>query len=110
MSGLAHQDDCLHPAEDLFDALALLLAHGVTGMTSGPAVNGTGAIGVVLRDMRGDIHAPASMNEVFRIVVLVAAEVRRAADLPGHPKATFPFRLSCPFGHPGVIYQPLAIA
>src|SRR5260370_10155510 len=109
MSGLAHQPDCLHPAEDLFDALAFLLAHGVTGMTRDSAVNGTGAFGRVLRDVRGDIHAPAFMNEVYRVVVLVAAEGSRPADLAGHHNGSFAFRRSCGLGHAGVDDQPVAV-
>src|SRR5712692_10910939 len=109
MSGLAHQPDCLHPAEDLFDALAFLLAHGVTGMTSGSAVDGTGAICVVLRDVRGDIHAPALMNEVFRVVVLVTAEGSRAPDLADHHKGSFTFRRSGGLGDAGVDDQPVAV-
>ena len=50
-------------------------------MTSGPAVDGTGAIGVVLRDVRCDVNFPAPMNEVFRVEVLVAADGNGAADL-----------------------------
>src|SRR5712691_6642702 len=109
MSGLAHQPDCLHPAEDLFDALAFLLAHGVTGMTSGSAVDRTGTIGVVLRDVRDDFQAPARASEVSCVVVLVAAQGRRAADLPSHHKRSFPFRRARGWSDAGVDDQPVAI-
>ena len=52
VSRLAHQPDCLIQPKTSFDTLAFLLTHGVTGMTRGPAVDGTGAIDVVLRDVR----------------------------------------------------------
>ncbi len=49
---LAQQPDCLQPAEDLFDPLALLLADLIAGVARGATIDGRLAIGVVLGHVR----------------------------------------------------------
>src|ERR1700720_3721720 len=54
VTNLAHQTHRFHPTKDLFHALALALAEGVTRMPRGALIDGTAAVAVVLRHVRGD--------------------------------------------------------
>src|SRR5438445_10841191 len=81
---LAHQPDRLEPAEDLLHALAPTLAHRVARMASGPAVDGTGAVGDVLRHVRGHAQQAAGGDEISRGVPLVGPERAAQATPPRH--------------------------
>src|SRR5687768_5105237 len=61
MPELAQPAHGLQPAEDLLDQLPLLLADRVTGMMTGPIVDG--AAGGLLRDMRRDPQRPHPRDE-----------------------------------------------
>lgn len=62
----------LAPAETLFDEFASTLAHRVTAMTRGAAVNRAATIAAyIARHMRRDLHLAACADEASRVVVLV---------------------------------------
>src|SRR5579871_329891 len=79
MTGLAQAADRLHPAEWLFDPLALDGTDAIAGMSRGARVDCGTAIGIVLRDMRGAAALAAASDKVGGVIVLVAAY--RAAGL-----------------------------
>src|ERR1017187_3496518 len=74
MFELAQQSNILHPAEALLDALALLLADGVTGVPCGARVDGAATCPArVLCYMRRHVHMAAFSGKLPRIETLVAA-------------------------------------
>jgi len=73
MSGLAQAADRLHPAERLFDALALDRADALAGMAGCAGINCRTPVGIVLRDMRRAAALAAAGHEVGGVIVLVAA-------------------------------------
>src|SRR6476469_6960384 len=68
VTNFTHQTHGFHPAKDLFHALALALAEGVTGMPGRALVDGAGAVGVVLRHVRGDSPPADFAITVVRVV------------------------------------------
>src|SRR5262249_61047646 len=58
MAGLAQQANLFEPAEDLFDALTLPLAHQVAAVPRGAAIDRTRTLRGVLGHMRGYREAP----------------------------------------------------
>src|SRR5208283_4886771 len=72
-----------HPAEDLFNALALALAHGVATMPRGAAIQSWGLATIDHREVRCDF-APAQMrHEILAVIALVGAQ--RADPYPLAP-------------------------
>src|SRR4030095_433334 len=82
VSRLPQQADRLEPAEDLFDPLALLLAHLVAGVARGALIDRTRSFRVVLRDRGGPLEQPEGLDEVARVIGFVGAH--------GHPPALRP--------------------
>jgi len=71
----AEAADGLHPAEDLFDALAHSLADLEARVASGPPINpGPAARLIFRRDVRGNGELTNGVDEVPRIVALVGSE------------------------------------
>src|SRR5262245_42805567 len=66
--------DGLHPAEDLLDPGPDALTHGVAGVAGRPAVDRAGAVGRVLRDVRGDLPPAHVGHEVGGVVLLVGPD------------------------------------
>src|ERR1700681_5114142 len=66
--------DRLAPAEWLLDALSLLLAHGIAGMSRGARVNGGTPPADVLGDVRRHVERAHVGDERSRVVTLVGAE------------------------------------
>src|SRR5262245_66005015 len=67
--------DRLHPAEDLFNALALSLADEVAVVTRGPAIETRSAAAFDGRDVRGDVAIRDPRQEAFVVVALVGTDV-----------------------------------
>src|SRR5262245_24427829 len=74
MAGLAQQANLFEPAEDLFDALTLPLAHQVAAVPRGAAIDRTRTLRGVLGHMRGYREAPEAVHEIPRVIALVGAE------------------------------------
>src|SRR6202795_3761112 len=66
--------DRLAPAEWLLDALSLLLAHGIAGMSRGARVDGGAPSADVLGDVRRHVEGAHVGDERSRIVTLVGAQ------------------------------------
>src|SRR6266542_4836754 len=77
VTNFTHQTHGFHPTKNLFRPLALALAEGVTRVPRGALVDGAAALGVVLRQVRGDSPPADFPNEVVRVIVLVGTQ--------GHP-------------------------
>src|SRR5215470_13584697 len=71
MARLPQQPDLFEPAEDLFDPLALALAHQIAGVACGAAIDRTRTLRGVLRHMRGHCEAAEAVHEVPRVIALV---------------------------------------
>jgi hypothetical protein len=59
---------------------ALSLAHTVAIVMGGALVDGTAAVGVVLRHVRSDVHVPQLANKIVSVVGIGRAS--RAASAP----------------------------
>src|SRR4029077_4336829 len=68
MACLAQAADGLHPAERLFDPVALDRADAIAVMAGGARIDRRTAVGVVLRDMRGAAAFAAAGDEVSGVV------------------------------------------
>src|SRR5882724_9472635 len=82
---LPHQADRFQPAEDLFDPLALLLAHLVAGVARGTGIDRTRPVRGVLRHMRGHLEQAQRSDKVATVVAFVGAQgdpsgLRHGAD------------------------------
>jgi hypothetical protein len=90
----AQHPDRLQPAEDLFDPFALLLTHGVAGMTSGPPINRTGTIRRMLGHMRRDLHRPQILDEWVGLIVRISPQRDPSCGGPrvDQGQCRFPFR------------------
>src|SRR6188472_4319423 len=73
VSGFAQTADGLHPAERLFDPLALDCADAIAGMSGRTGIDRRAAIGIVLRDMWRAAAFATAGHEVSGVIVLVAA-------------------------------------
>src|SRR4029450_10059289 len=82
----AHHANRLHPSEDLFDPLALLLAHGVAGVARRPTVDGTAAVRGILRHLWRHLALTQARDTILRVVGLVGSHRHPllARDLPRH--------------------------
>ena len=70
-------------AKDLFDPLADPLAHRITAMTRGAAVEcGAAGTALIARDVRGDLERAAALDEVAGVVALVGPQ--GICRLPGN--------------------------
>jgi hypothetical protein len=93
---LAEQPDGLEPAEDLLDELALALAHQVTGVAHGAAVDPTGPVRRVLGHVLRHVERPEGLDELARVIAFVgpraspggAARSPSAPPLPIRPYPT----------------------
>src|SRR3954471_16726260 len=65
---LFHSGDRFHPPEGAFDQGALLLADCITGVPSGPSING--AV-LLLRHMRSDLDRAQCLHKIFDIIAFV---------------------------------------
>ena len=74
VSSLPEHAHRFHPAKDLLDPLASLLADPVVRMGGGATVDCRAAVRRVLRHVRGDFHFPKRGNELLRVVMLVRAQ------------------------------------
>src|SRR5262245_171860 len=66
--------DGLHPAKDLLDALALLLADRIPSMPRGAPINGAASPTRVLGHMRRDVAGAEIGHTLARVVALVASQ------------------------------------
>src|SRR5215471_8680484 len=73
MSGLAQAPHCLDPTKSLLDLLSFDRADAMTGMAGGSCIDGRAPVGIVLRDMRCAAAFAATLDEVGRVIVLIAA-------------------------------------
>src|SRR6202140_1372851 len=108
MSQLPETTCCLHPAEDLLYALALLLADPITLMPRGSSVN---SAVFLLSHVRRGVERSGIRHETFGVIALIGADgypivARNRLD---HHHRCIP--LSCAIGlhrfH--IHYQPVAI-
>src|SRR5262249_19687053 len=90
MAGLAQQANLFEPAEDLFDALTLPLAHQVAAVPRGAAIDRTRTLRGVLGHMRGYREAPEAVHEIPRVIALVGAERGPGRQLRGHRQGLLP--------------------
>src|SRR5258706_4886329 len=111
MPGLAHQPDCLQPAEDLFHTLTDSLADGVPRMTRRPAIDRTLAPRNVLRHMRGDHKVPGLCYKVAGVVALVRThrDPSRARNLRQHFQRGLALRGPCRLRQLSIDHQAMAI-
>src|ERR1700726_2059881 len=86
VTNFTHQTHRFHPTKDLFHSLALALAEGVTRMPRGASIDGTAAVGVVLRHVRGDSPPADFANKIVGVIVLVGTQGHPlpAGNLLGH--------------------------
>ena len=78
VSHLAHQGNCLQPAETFLDPLPLLLTEGVCGVPRGATVNRTAATRlVILGHVRRDPQVQALGHKAMRVEPFVAAHRHR---------------------------------
>src|SRR5688572_22738511 len=110
MSQLSHPTHGFHPAEDLFDSLALALADPIPGMPSGPSVNRTLATLVVLRYMRRGVHVARLRHEVLSVVEFVASYgyLLISGDLFDHEQSRIPLCCAGGLQHFHIRHQPVA--
>jgi hypothetical protein len=74
-ASLAEVADGLDPAEDLLDSLAHALANGVADVPGRPLVDvRVSPLGDVLRDVRRDDALATVLDEVARVIALVAGD------------------------------------
>src|SRR5438477_6171271 len=73
-ASLSETADRLHPSEDLLDALADALAHGVAGEPRRACVDRGAAPLRALCNVRDDVHFAAAVHEVAGVVALVARD------------------------------------
>ena len=60
--------------ERLLHSFSLLLTHRIPRMPRGPLINSTGAVGIVLRHMRGDVHPSEFPHQFLGVIVLVPTQ------------------------------------
>src|SRR5215470_14707022 len=91
MTQLSHPTYGLHPSEDLFHSLALLLTDPITSMPRRPSVN---RAVYFLRHVRSSIHLPALGSELFGVIPLVATHRNFICPFqgPDHHQGRFPLR------------------
>src|SRR6267143_3275536 len=75
-AGAAQAPVRLHPTEDLFDALALLLADPVARMARGANVEPCSAASVNLRDVRSEEHT-SELQSQFHLVCRLLLEKKK---------------------------------
>src|SRR3954454_3502353 len=80
VAGLAQTARDFDPAEGLLDALADALAQGIAGVTGRAPIDGRGAVGRILGDMRGDIHLPQLRHMPGYVEGLVRTERNPSAS------------------------------
>src|SRR5215470_14076381 len=112
MPQLPQQPDRLEPAEDLFNELALLLAHQISGVARGVAVDRTRPVRRVLGHVRCPSEPAQGVHESVRVIAFIvkpggnALAISRPASRSAVPVAcvasaltTKPYRVSiiaCP--------------
>src|SRR5512138_731714 len=76
MAHFAQQADLLEPAENLFDALALPLAHPIAVVARGAAIDRTRTLRGVLRHVRGHGEPAQAVHEIPRVIAFVRPQRR----------------------------------
>src|SRR5215472_3094799 len=111
MTQFSHSPNRLHPTEDLFDPLTLLLTDRVSRMSRGPAINRTLAVLVVLRHMRSRVHMSRFRHEVLGVVILVRAHCNRliSRDSFDHHQCRVPLRCTGGLQDSHIRHQPIAV-
>src|ERR1700683_5575678 len=94
MPQFSHASYSLHPAEDFFPPLALLLADRVTRMPCRPAVNGARASLIILRHVRSGVHVPRLFDEIVGVVGFIGSNGNGLIpwDLFNHHQRRIAFR------------------
>src|SRR4030042_4361434 len=72
MSGLAHETDCLEPAENLFNNVALPLAGFISLMARGSTING--AAFDLLCYMRSDLLDSELLDKILDVIAFVGSK------------------------------------
>ena len=106
VADLVQQGHRLHPAEHLFDPLALLLADRIAGMPGRPRIGRTGAAGGVLRDMRREAERAERRDEAAGVVALVGAQGGAAPQVGGHRDRRLPLGDARGLAHAGITGRP----